>query len=569
MPHGAAREPMHVLGISCFYHDACAVLMRDGEVVAAMQEERFNRDKFSPVFPIQAINACLQQGGITILDVDEIAFYEKMFLKFERTMLSHMAGWPWTLGNFVETMPLWLKDRLAVPFTIEDELSFKKPVLHVKHHLSHAASSFLMSPFERAAIVTVDGVGEYACATWGTGHGTTIDIRAEQHYPHSLGLLYSILTAFLGFPVFAGEGKVMALAEYGKPTHLDAFHKLVDLREDGSFELRTRFFSFNRGTTMHNARFEEIFGPARAEGAPLEPRHKDIACSLQRFTEDVLLKIVRHVHQQTGETKLCLAGGCFLNVTANGRIRDEGPFEQIFIQPAVGDAGGALGAAAFVMHSHLGITRGAPMASCALGDSSSDYQMEVLLRNAKLPFVRLDEAALTATVADRLAAGKIVGWYQGRMEFGPRALGNRSILAHPGLPQTKQRLNDVIKHREAFRPFGASVLADQVGHFFEQESESPFMLMTHSIRPGVADRIPAVAHVNGTCRIQTVTAEHNGIYHQLISAFAARTGIPMVLNTSFNDTEPIVHKPEEALRCWTESGMDCLALGPFFLEKNA
>jgi len=559
---------MNVLGISCFYHDACAVLMRNGEVVAAMQEERFNRDKFSPVFPIQAINACLQQGGITILDVDEVAFYEKMFLKFERTMLSHLAGWPWTMRNFVDTMPLWLKDRLAVPFNIEEELRFKKPVLHVKHHLSHAASSFLMSPFERAAIVTVDGVGEYACATWGTGQGSTIDIRQEQHYPHSLGLLYSIVTAFLGFRVFSGEGKVMALAEFGEPTHLDAFHKLVDLRDDGSFELRTEHFSFNRGTKMHNRRFEALFGPERTEGEPIEQRHKDIACSLQRFTEDVLLKIVNHVHRQTGETKLCLAGGCFLNVTANGRIRDETPFEEVFIQPAVGDAGGALGAAAYVMHSHLGIARGAPMRSCALGDSFKEHQMEVLLRNAKAPFTRLDEDELVATVADRLAAGKIVGWYQGRMEFGPRALGNRSILAHPGLPDTKQRLNDVIKHREAFRPFGASVLADRVGEFFEQDGESPFMLMTHKLRTDMADRIPAVAHVNQTCRIQTVTAEDNGIYHRLISAFADRTGIPMVLNTSFNDQEPIVRKPEEAFRCWTDSGMDCLVLGPFLVEKK-
>jgi len=560
---------MNVLGISCFYHDSCAVLMRDGEVISAIQEERFNRDKFSPVFPIQAINACLQAGDITILDVDEVAFYEKMFLKFERTMLSHVSGWPFTLRNFIDTMPLWLKDRLAVPYSIEEELRFKKPVLHVKHHLSHAASSFLVSPFERAAIVTVDGVGEYACATWGTGQGTDLRIRQEMHYPHSLGLLYSILTAFLGFRVFAGEGKVMALAEFGKPVHLDAFHKLVDLREDGSFQLRTRYFSFNRGEKMHNQHLEDLLGPERAEGTPIEQRHKDIACSLQRFTEEILLRVVRHVHAQTGEKNLCLAGGCFLNVTANARIRSETPFERIFIQPAVGDAGGALGAAAYVSHCHLGLPRAAPLTSCALGPAFSDSQIAIRLRNKKLRFEKLDEDTLIDTTAQRLAAGKIVGWFQGNMEFGPRALGNRSILANPAAPGMKERLNAVIKHREAFRPFGASVLADRVGEYFVEDDESPFMLMVHTIRPDRQGSIPAVTHVNNTCRIQTVTAADNGIYHRLISAFAQQTGIPMLLNTSFNDSEPIVHKPEEAIRCWEESGMDCLVMGSYLVEREA
>ncbi len=560
---------MIVLGISCYYHDACAALIRDGEVVAAAQEERFNRDKYSPVFPLQAINYCLQEADITIYDVDEVAFYEKMYLKFERTVLSHLVGWPRTLRSFVETMPLWLRDRLAVGFAIEDELCFKKPVLHVKHHLSHAASSFLFSPFERAAVLTVDGVGEYACATWGTASGTRIEIQKEMHYPHSLGLLYSIFTAYLGFRVFAGEGKVMALAEYGEPEFEDHFRKILDLRDDGSFRLDTSFFRFNSGDRMHGDRLLDLFGPAREEGGELTDRHKAIACSLQRLTEEVLLKMARHVHAQTGERHACLAGGCFLNVTANSVLRDQGPFDDLFIQPAVGDAGAALGAAAYVYHSVLGNPRTWTMTHAFLGGSFNDHAIEVLLRNKRVDHVKLEESELIEETSRRLAEGQIVGWFQGRMEFGPRALGNRSILAHPGDGAMKEKLNRVIKHREPFRPFGASVLEERVGEHFEVDRPSPFMLMVSRIRDDKAAEIPAVTHVNQTCRIQTVSRRDNPLYHALIDAFRVRTGLPMVLNTSFNDSEPIVQSPEEAWRCYEDSEMDALVMGSYLVRRDA
>jgi len=558
---------MIVLGISCYYHDSCAALVRDGVVVAAAQEERFDREKYSPAFPIQAINYCLQEAGITIYDVDEVAFYEKMYLKFERTVLSHLQGWPFTLRNFLDTMPLWLKDRLAVPFTIEEELRFKKPVRFVKHHLSHAASSFLLSPFDEAAILTVDGVGEYACATYGEGSGTRIHVHREMHYPHSLGLLYSILTAWLGFRVFSGEGKVMALAEYGEPRHLDKFREVVDLRDDGSFRLDTRYFSFNRGERMHNARFERLFGPSRAEDAEILDLHRDVACSLQRFTEEVLLRMARHVHQEVPRRNLCLAGGVFLNVTANSRILTETPFQDVFIQPAVGDAGAALGAALLVHHALTGQGRGAPMRSCALGPAFTERSIEVLVRNRRLKFRKLEWPELVEATAGLLAENKVVGWFQGRMEFGPRALGNRSILANPADPGMKDRLNLVIKRRESFRPFAASVLAEEAGAWFDLPCESPFMLLVGKVREDKLGRIPAVTHVNGTSRIQTVTAADNGVYEALIRAFFDRTGLPMVLNTSFNEDEPIVRAPEEALRCFEETGMDALVLERYLVER--
>jgi len=557
-----------VLGISCYYHDGSAAIIRDGEIVAAAQEERFDREKYSPVFPIQAINFCLQQAGITIYDIDEVAFYEKMYLKFERTVISHLIGWPLTFRNFLDTMPLWLKDRLAVSFAIEDELSFKKPVRYVKHHLSHAASAFLLSPFEEAAIMTVDGVGEYACATWGSGQGTKIDIRQEMHYPHSLGLLYSIFTAFLGFRVFTGEGKVMALAEFGEPDFLDQFRQIVDLKPDGSFRLDTRYFSFNKGETMHNRRFEELFGPARAPGPDFTDRDYAIAASLQRMTEEIVLTMARHVHQQTGMDKLCLAGGVSLNVTANSRIRDEGPFDELFIQPAAGDAGAALGAASYVYHALGGRPRGQVMHSAALGPEYKDHAIEVLLRNTRASYRKLDRADLLVETARRIADNQVVGWFQGRSEFGPRALGNRSILANPADPGMKDHLNHVVKHREPFRPFGASVLRERVGEYFDFEGDSPYMLLVAKIRPDKLGSIPAVTHVNDTSRIQTVTPEHNGIYYDLIAEYHRQTGMPMVLNTSFNKKEPIVNTPAEALACFNDSGMDCLVMNDFLVERS-
>jgi carbamoyltransferase len=557
----------NILGLSCYYHDSCAVLLRDGKVVAAAQEERFNRDKYSPVFPIQAINYCLQEGGITIYDVDHVAFYEKMYLKFERTVLSHLCGWPMTLRNFLDTMPLWLKDRLAVPFIIREELRFKKPVMFVKHHLSHAASTFLPSGFESAAILTVDGVGEYATASWGVGRGSAIELRQEIHYPHSLGLLYAIFTAYLGFRVFSGEGKVMALAEFGKPEYLDQFRKLVDIRDDGSFRIDTSWFNFNRGETMHDTRLEKLFGAPRREGEALDERHFNIAASLQRITEEVLLKMAVHVYERTKEKKLCMAGGVFLNVTANSRIWEETPFDEVFIQPGAGDAGAALGAAMYLDNTVLGNPRKYVMNHAALGPGYSERQIEVMLRNKRAKYRRLEREEIVRETARRIADNQIIGWFQGRMEFGPRALGNRSILANPANPEMKDKLNLVIKRREPFRPFAASVLVEALHDWFEIPGPSPFMLLVGRVKPDKMGRIPAVTHVNGTSRLQTVSRDDNGIYHELISEVHRLTGLPMVLNTSFNEDEPIVCTPDDAWRCFAETQMDALVLESFFVEK--
>ncbi len=559
---------MIVLGLSCYYHDGSAVLIRDGEVIAAAQEERFDRDRYSPAFPIQAINYCLREAGINIYDVDEVAFYEKMYLKFERTVRGHVAGWPFTLRNFLSTMPLWLRDRLAVGFTVEDELRFSKPVKYVKHHMSHAASCFYPSPFDEAAILTVDGVGEYACAAWGVGRGTEIELKKELHYPHSIGLLYSILTAYLGFRVFSGEGKVMALAELGEDRYAEAFRELVELKDDGSFRLNTKYLSFNRGDSMHNAAFEALLGPPRAEGAPLERRHEDIACSLQRITEEVLLRMARHVHEQTGMSKLCCAGGVFLNVTANSRIRDEGPFDEVFIQPAAGDAGAALGAASYIYHAFGKNPRSWVMRSANIGPSFDDRAIEVLLRNKRASYRELERDELLDECAERLERGEILGWFQGRMEFGPRALGARSILASPIDPQMKDTINAKVKHREPFRPFGASVQRERVGEWFEPGGESPFMLQVYQVRDDKLGQIPAVTHVNQTCRIQSVDREVEPLYWELIERFRQRTGVPMVLNTSFNKQEPIVCTPEDAWRCFENTKLDALVMGGFVVEKG-
>ncbi len=555
---------MNILGISCYYHDSCAVLIRDGKIVAAAQEERFNRDKYSPVFPIQAINWCLQEGGITSYDLDHVAFYEKMYLKFERTILSHLNGWPFTLRNFLDTMPLWLKDRLAVPYVIEEEILFRKPIYHVKHHLSHAASSYYSSGFDRAAVLTVDGVGEWATASWGVAGDQGIQIRKELRYPHSLGLLYSIVTAYLGFRVFSGEGKVMALAEFGEPEFLPQFRKVLRLLPDGSFFLDSRYFQFNRGDKMHGPEFEKLFGPERAENSQIEARHRNIACSLQRFTEEILLAMARHVRIETGERKLCLAGGVFLNVTANSRLIAEAGFDEVFIQPAVGDAGAALGAAQYVHHEVVKGPRMPALKSAALGPAYSERQIEVLLRNRGAKFEKVSDPAVRA--ARLLAEGKVVGWFQGRMEFGPRALGNRSILADPRDPNVKQRLNAIIKKREDFRPFAASALQENAREWFDLPALNPFMLVVGTVRPEKLAKIPAVVHVNHTSRVQAVSAE-DGRYHQLISEFNKITGVPMVLNTSFNEDEPIVCSPEQAWECFAGTEMDALVMENYLVAR--
>ena len=560
--------PPVILGVSCYYHDSAAAVVRNGELVAAAQEERFDRVKYSSVFPIQAINSCLQQADLSILDVDYIGFYEKPFLKFARVMVEHLRSWPRSLRNFLEMMPSWLEDRLIFPLVARQELGYEGPILFYKHHLSHAASSFLVSPFEEAAILTVDGIGEWASASWGVGRGNEIDIRGEIHYPHSLGLLYAIVTTYMGFPVFVGEGKVMALAAHGEPSFKDEFAKLIDVADDGSFRLDPKYFAFNRGARMYRRAFEELLGPPAPAGGPFEKRHLDVAATLQDLTEDVLVRIARNLHEQTGLTNLCCAGGVFLNVMANTKVIEETPFEEIFIPPAAGDAGAAAGVASYIHHAVLGNPRGYVLPHAYQGPQYSPRRIRRLLLNQGVEFRELDDEELCREVASRIATGKIVAWFQGRMEWGPRALGNRSLLADCRIPDMKDVLNERVKHREWYRPYGVSVLEDRAGDYFDLGRPSPYMLLVGRAVGDAEERFPSAFHVDGTSRIQTVNEEQNPLYHRLLTEFDRQTGVPMVINTSFNLQEPIVCTPEDALACFQRTNIDTLAMGPFLIDAK-
>ena len=558
-----------ILGISCHYHDSAACLVQDGRVVAAAQEERFNRQKSCPDFPLQAVNYCLQEGGITIDDLDRVAFYEKPYLKFHRVILEHVRSWPFSWRNFLGTVPNWLLERLSVPWFLERELGYSGEVSFLKHHLSHAASAYLVSPFEEAAILTADGVGEWTTSTAGVGRGNSIEVLREQRYPHSLGLLYSAITSHLGFRINSGEGKVMGLAAYGEPAYRDAFRKMVDVRPDGSFRLDRSYFGFNQGRTMCGRRVVSLLGPAREPESELEQRHHEIAASLQELTEELLIAQARELQRETGLRSLCLAGGVFLNCLTNHRILEETPFERVFVQPASGDSGGALGAAVGAGCLLLGQERGHIMRDAFLGPSYSTERVRRALRLADLPFREMEDDELLPYVARRLEQNAVVGWFQGRMEFGPRALGNRSILGNPGSPEMQDILNNRIKKREPFRPFAPSVLKGRAEEYFELLDHSPYMLLAPRTRPEKLDAIPAVVHVDGTARVQVVEQETNPRYWRLISCFEERTGLPMVVNTSFNQRgEPIVCTPEDAIDCFRRSRIDCLALEGFVVERD-
>ena len=557
----------YVLGISCYYHDSAAALIKDGEVVAAAQEERFDRDKYSNVFPIRAINYCLGEADVTVLDVDYIAFYEKPFLKFLRVIMGHLRSYPWSLTNYLATMPTWLEDKLIFPMVVKRELGYEGPVLFFKHHLTHAASAFFVSPFEEAALLTVDGIGEWASATIGTGRGTEIELIKEMHYPNSLGLLYAIVTTYLGFRVFEGEGKVMALAAMGEPRYVDEFAEVIEVAPDGSFRLNPRYFNFNRGSRMYRPRFTDLLGSERAPDGEMEQRHLDVAATLQHVTEEVLVKLATNLYEQTHLPNLCLAGGVFLNVTANTRLLNETPFEELFIQPAAGDAGAALGAASYLYHAVLDRPRTWVQGDAYLGPQYPARDARRLLQNADLPFVELEDDALVERVAEALDEGLIVAWFQGRMEWGPRALGARSILADCRDPEMKDKLNNKVKHREEFRPYGVSLLEERAAEWFDLHKPSPYMLLVGNVLPERRDQIPSALHVDDTCRLQTVNPQQNPLYHALLEAFFERTGVPMFINTSFNSQEPIVCTPAEALDCFLRTEMDCLAMGPFFVTR--
>ena len=594
---------MKILGLSAFYHDSAAALLVNGNLVAAAQEERFTRKKHDPGFPAQAVRYCLDHAGISLDEVDAIAFYDKPFLKFERLLETYLAFAPRGFTSFARALPIWLKEKLFQKDMLVDalkELGADKSVisklLFAEHHISHAASAFFPSPFEEAVVLTLDGVGEWATSTRGIGRGNSLEIEQEMHFPHSLGLLYSAFTYYTGFKVNSGEYKVMGLAPYGVPRFKDVIlEKLLDLKEDGSFRLDMRYFNYCTGLTMTNDAFADLFGaPVRKpETDLLTPFHMDIAASLQAATEEIVLRLARAARRETGIANLCLAGGVALNCVANGKILKEKIFDRIWIQPAAGDAGGAVGAAYAAWHTEFGKPRVVnprdAMHGSYLGPEYSDAEIAEKLTAAGADFEVLDDAAMIERTAAALADGKAVGWMQGRMEFGPRALGGRSILGDPRSPAMQKQLNLKVKYRESFRPFAPSVLAEEVSNWFEIEADSPYMLLVADVQPKlrramtaeeealfgidklniVRSTIPAVTHVDYSARIQTVHRETNPRYHALISAFNAKTGCPVVVNTSFNVRgEPIINTPEDAFRCFMGTDLDVLVVGNAFLVKD-
>ena len=565
---------MYVLGISCFYHDAGAALVKDGQLVAAAEEERFNRQKHYSDFPELAIKYCLREAGITIDDVDHIGFYEKPFVKFDRILQTCLAGWPFTYMSWVRAMPLWLKDRLRIGRLIQDRLGTDKDLVYCEHHLSHAASAFLVSPFEEAAIITADGVGEWASTAWGVGRGNEIDIRKEIAFPHSVGLLFSAITAYLGFKVNDAEWKVMGLAPYGRPTYVDQFREVVDVREDGSFRLNMKYFAHARSTkSMLNRHWERLFGqPQRPRETELSAFHEDIAHSGQKIVEEIMVKMAGHVHRETGMKNLCIAGGVGLNCVANWKILQQTGFENIFIQPAAGDSGGAMGTAFHIYNTLLGRKREFVMNHALLGPSFSNEEIKRVLDTFEAIYevMETEEELLERTV-EMIAAGKVIGWFQGRMEFGPRALGSRSILADPRSEEMKNIINSKVKFREPFRPFAPAVLKELAHEWFEMPAgmDAPFMLLVPNVRPEKQEIIPAVTHKDGTGRVQTVTEDINPLYYRLIRRFGEKTGVPVVINTSFNVRgEPIVCTPRDAYNTFVNTGIDAIVIGKYVLTEK-
>jgi len=586
----------HVLGISAFYHDSAACLVRDGEIVAAAQEERFSRCKHDARFPREAVAYCLREAGITVADVALVAFYDKPWIKFERLLETYLAFAPAGLPSFLKAMPPWLKQKLWMGDLVRKETGYDGEIVYPEHHQSHAASAFFPSPFERAAILTVDGVGEWATASWGVGAGGHVDLECELHFPHSLGLLYSAFTYYLGFRVNSGEYKVMGLAPYGEPRWVPTIlERLVDLREDGSLRLDMRYFNYCQGLTMTSAAFHRLFGgPPRAPESPLTQRDMDIARSLQDVTEEVMLRMARHVRRETGEADLCLAGGVALNCVGNGKILRAGIFDRLWIQPAAGDAGGALGAALFAWHQVLGNPRAATgdrdrQHGTYLGPSFPPAEIERWLQARGLPYRRHGEGEVAAAVAELIAAQKVVGYFSGRMEFGPRALGARSILGDARSPSMQSVMNRKIKFRESFRPFAPACLREDAREFFDLDCESPYMLLVASVREhrrvplsdehrelsGIArlnvprSDIPAVTHVDYSARVQTVDARDHPAFHRVLAELKRRTGYGIVVNTSFNVRgEPIVCTPQDAYLCFMRTEMDALVLENCVLLKE-
>jgi carbamoyltransferase len=589
-----------ILGISAYYHDSAAALVVDGEIVAAAQEERFTRIKHDHRFPSRAVEYCLAEAGLSPAGLDYVGFYDKPLLKFERLLETYLAFAPAGYRSFAASIPQWMREKVHLPRIIRRQLggAYRRGIVFAEHHESHAASAFYPSPFEEAAILTLDGVGVCTTTSFGTGRGNRIELTHEIRFPHSLGLLYSAFTYFTGFRVNSGEYKLMGLAPYGEPIYYDTImRELIDVKEDGSFRMDMRYFNYCQGLTMTNRRFERLFGgPAREPEGPLTQREMDIAASIQKVTEEVMLRCARHVHKVTGMRNLCLAGGVALNCVGNGVILREGPFEDVWIQPAAGDAGGALGVAQLVWHQLLNMPRRVRerdgQSGSLLGPRFSDEQIGAFLdrKGVRYHFYP-DEGSLADAAAALMADEKVVGWFQGRMEFGPRALGCRSIVGDARSARMQSVMNRKIKFRESFRPFAPSVLEERVDEYFETRprEQSPYMLLVADVREAkrvtpngdssllrgvekvnaVRSEVPAITHVDYSARVQTVDAERHGRYYRLLKAFERRTGCPVIINTSFNVRgEPIVCSPEEAYRCFMGTNMDALVLERFVILKS-
>ena len=588
--------PGCVLGISAFYHDSAACILRDGQIVAAASEERFTRKKGDASFPSRAVDFCLRRAGIGVDQLDYVGFYDKPLLKFERILETYLGIAPSGFTSFLRAGPLWIKEKLHTDRELRAALGYEGELLYAEHHESHAASAFFPSPFEEAAILTMDGVGEWATASFGVGRGRDLEILREMHWPDSLGLLYSAFTYYTGFKVNSGEYKVMGLAPYGTPKYVDLIYReLMDLREDGSFTLNQKYFDYLGGLTMTNGHFDELFGgPPRQPETLLTQKEMDLARSVQEVTEEVMLRMARTVRRETGLENLCLAGGVALNCVGNGRLLREGPFERLWIQPASGDAGGALGVAQIIWHRHLKqprtVTPGRDsMKGAYLGPSFTPDEIQQFLDAQGASYRRLERAALLKRTASLLAEGKIIGWLNGPMEFGPRALGGRSILGDPRNPRMQADMNLKIKFREGFRPFAPSVLREKVNEWFELDVDSPYMLLVAPVKkarqiPMTGDQqqlwgiarlniprsdVPAITHIDYSARVQTVTRDVNPDYYDLIAEFDVLTGCPVLVNTSFNVRgEPIVCTPADAYQCFMRTEIDHLVLGPFLLDKT-
>jgi carbamoyltransferase len=587
---------MNILGISAFYHDSAACLVQDGRIISASQEERFTRKKHDFSFPKNAIRYCLDESGLKGKDLDFVSFYDKPFVKFERILETYLAYAPYGIRSFIKALPLWVKQKIWMKEVISRELDYEGTIIFPEHHESHAAAAFFPSPFQEAAFLTLDGVGEWTTASYGVGKDNRVNILSEIHFPHSLGLLYSAFTYYTGFKVNSGEYKVMGLAPYGEPRYKDLIlSELMDLKEDGSFKMNMNYFNYCSGLTMTSRKFNKLFGgPPRKPESRLTQRDMDLARSVQEVTEEVMVRMARHIHRETGQKNLCLAGGVALNCVGNGRILREGPFDHIWIQPAAGDAGSALGAALFVWYQYLENSR--------IADDTKDFQqgsylgpvfesdyITHFLKDREIPYTEVGDQEIPEKIADLIAEQKVIGWFQGRMEFGPRALGNRSIIGDARSQKMQETMNLKIKFRESFRPFAPSVLHERASEFFEIDVESPYMLLVAPVKKEICremspeeqkrfgldklhvirSSIPAITHVDYSARVQTVDRETNPLYYRMIERFGEKYGCPVIINTSFNVRgEPIVCTPEDAYRCFMRTNMDYLIMGNFLLEKK-